>query len=690
METGCAYNTAKRTMKKFTYLLFCSIILMVTSCSEEEILPIMVESVTISPSTDLELTIGESKVLTASVQPTNAVDKTISWTSSDMRIAAVENGTVLAVSQGETKITAKAINGISAYVTVIVNAGEEPEPEPVEGITFADPAFKAALLNPQLPDDWSDSYKAKFVIDTNNDGEISMEEAATATHIYVAEVEETRSRTKNASNEISLDTHIDVVNPDKELCNGKGVRFNDKTSVYTTKTGNVRDKIKSMSEIEYFTALEYLHCSTNTLTTLNVSKNTALETLYCYDNQLTSLDVSKNTALKKFGCSGNSLTTLDVSKNIALDWFNCGDNSLSTLDISKNTMLESLYCYENRFTSLDISRNIALELLSCFFNQLTVLNISKNAALEQLWCYGNKLTTLDVSLLLNLEKESLFCGNQNDSKTITVTMTKEQNRLPVLDTESSKNSHITVKVIGEDSEGSDNDFIKFEDPTFKAVLIALTGYSEIDTNNDGEISYKEASIITDLSVPSKNIKSMNEIRYFTALETLSCYDNQLTSIDVSKSTKLEMLLCSLNKLTKLDVSNNRYLEDLSCTSNNLTSLDVSNNKLLSDLSCASNKLTVLKLSGATALETLSCYDNKLTTLDVSKNTRLENISCSLNQLAALDVSALSMLGKEDLTCGWQETYSGKERTLTVTMTSAQKNLPVLATYSNNNVVIKIK
>jgi Leucine-rich repeat (LRR) protein len=55
--------------------------------------------------------------------------------------------------------------------------------------------------------------------------------------------------------------------------------------------------IADLTGIEAFTALTYLDCWDNQLTSLNVSQNTALTSLYCYDNQLTSLNVSQNTAL---------------------------------------------------------------------------------------------------------------------------------------------------------------------------------------------------------------------------------------------------------------------------------------------------------------------------------------------------------------------------------------------------------
>ena len=124
----------------------------------------------------------------------------------------------------------------------------------------------------------------------------------------------------------------------------------------------------------------------------------------------------------------------------------------------------------------------------------------------------------------------------------------------------------------------------------------------------------------------------------TALETLWCYNNQLTSLDVSKNTALETLDCSENQLTLLDVSKNTALETLWCYNNQLTSLDVSKNTALIDLNCSENQLTSLDVSKNTELGWLYCQDNQLTSLDVSSNTKLKYLKCSENQLTELDVS----------------------------------------------------
>ncbi len=67
-----------------------------------------VTSVTLN-KTELTMTEGDSETLTATVKPDDATDKTVTWTSSDASIAAVdENGKVKAIKDGSATITAKA------------------------------------------------------------------------------------------------------------------------------------------------------------------------------------------------------------------------------------------------------------------------------------------------------------------------------------------------------------------------------------------------------------------------------------------------------------------------------------------------------------------------------------------------------------------------------------------------------
>ena len=81
--------------------------------------PILVDSVTIGKN-DPILRVGKTVTLTATVQPANATDKTIVWTSDRPTVATVTDGIVTGVKAGTAKITATAQGGKAASFDVQV------------------------------------------------------------------------------------------------------------------------------------------------------------------------------------------------------------------------------------------------------------------------------------------------------------------------------------------------------------------------------------------------------------------------------------------------------------------------------------------------------------------------------------------------------------------------------------------
>lgn len=81
-----------------------------------------VTSVSVSP-TSLSLKVGATGTLSATVSPSNATNKTITYTSSNTSVATVTSaGVVTAKAVGTAKITAKSNNGKTATATVTVTA----------------------------------------------------------------------------------------------------------------------------------------------------------------------------------------------------------------------------------------------------------------------------------------------------------------------------------------------------------------------------------------------------------------------------------------------------------------------------------------------------------------------------------------------------------------------------------------
>lgn len=225
--------------------------------------------------------------------------------------------------------------------------------------------------------------------------------------------------------------------------------------------------------------------------------------------------------------------------------------------------------------------------------------------------------------------------------------------------------------------------INFPDANFREIV----SFSDVDKSNT--LSATEIAAVKTLICYNKGIKDLTGIEHFTALTSLqcdynkltsldiskntaltnlSCVNNQLTVLDVSRNADLKRLVCFSNKLTTLDVGNNTALEALHCGSNELTALDVSKNAVLKELTCANNKLasldlrknmelavldchynglTELDVKSNTKLTKLRCFSNSLTALDVSKNTELTELWCSTNRLTALDVSRNTKLAKLD-------------------------------------------
>ena len=158
----------------------------------------------------------------------------------------------------------------------------------------------------------------------------------------------------------------------------------------------------------------------------------------------------------------------------------------------------------------------------------------------------------------------------------------------------------------------DTDFTTLFDPDFakelqKQGIIA-------DAENITPEDMEKIATMTELDVSGTyenpgTLTSLQGIEYFESLTQLSCYYNQLTSLDISANTALTELYCYGNQLTSLDVSANMALTWLSCSYNSLEALDISKNTALTWLDCSSNSLTTLDVSANTALTWLSCENN---------------------------------------------------------------------------------
>ncbi len=140
--------------------------------------------------------------------------------------------------------------------------------------------------------------------------------------------------------------------------------------------------------------------------------------------------------------------------------------------------------------------------------------------------------------------------------------------------------------------------INIPDANFKQALV---NGNNVDTNGDGEIDVSEAEAITYLNVANSNITSLEGIDYFKNLESFGFTGNNVSTLsDLSNLTALVTLDCSWNPLTSLDVSKLPSLIMLECNYTQITSLDVSTNTQLNHLWAYSNpQLTFIDMNNGT-------------------------------------------------------------------------------------------
>ena len=330
-----------------------------------------------------------------------------------------------------------------------------------------------------------------------------------------------------------------------------------------------------------------------------------------------------------------SLTKENLAEMASVTKLNISEKGLTDLSALKYfTGLQTLDCSRNLLTTLDVSALTNLTSLVCSDNQLTALDVSGLTNLTSLDCYRNELTKLDVSKLTGLTK--LDCA---------------YNQLTTLD------------------------------------VSALTKLTSLDCyrNELTKLDVSNLTLLTELDCAYNQLTAL-DVSKLTGLTDLDCSDNELTALNVSNLTGLTDLDCSDNQLTALDVSNLTLLTDLDCADNQLTALDVSKLTHLTILDCAHNQLTALDVSKLTGLTDLDCSENQLTALNLNGLTALENLDCSENRMSSLDISKLNLYSVK---CGKQTADGVTSRTLTLTLTAAQKAGGVFNASSKYNVDVNL-
>ncbi|ECL0249443.1 class 1 internalin InlJ [Listeria monocytogenes] len=293
--------------------------------------------------------------------------------------------------------------------------------------------------------------------------------------------------------------------------------------------------IADMTGIEKLTGLTKLICTSNNITTLDLSKNTNLTYLECNSNKLTSLDVTPLTKLTYLNCDTNKLTNLDVSQNPLLTYLNCARNTLTEIDVSHNTQLTELDCHLNKkITKLDVTPQTLLTTLDCSFNKITELDVSQNKLLNRLNCDTNNLTKLDLNQ--NIQLTFLDCSSNKLTEIDVTPLTQ----LTYFDCGINPLTELDVSTLSK----------------LTTLECIQTDLLEIDLTHNTQLTNFKAE-------GCRKIKDL-DVTHNTQLYSLDCQGAGITELDLSQNPKLVYLYLNNTELTKLDVSPNTKLKKLFC------------------------------------------------------------------------------------------------------------------------------
>ena len=306
-------------------------------------------------------------------------------------------------------------------------------------------------------------------------------------------------------------------------------------------------------------------------------------------------------------CGITDLTGVELLTN--LETFDCQNNSIKEMDLSKNTKLAYLYCNDNELTDIDLSKNKALKTLSCQGNKCSVLDVSNLPKLNFLDAASESLKGIcfDGSTMLEkVYKEATpeYLGSENGPVVVY--------QMP---------GYYLCFNSGIDF-GIPINKAYFPNDNFREFVA-----EKVDPDKNGVLTDAEIKTIKTIKADAIGAEDITGIEYFTELTELSCCDNAILVLDLSKNTKLESLECYENYIFSLDFSNNKELIYLDCSDSAMEKLNVSKNLKLTTLYCSFSYLDSLDLKNNKELKYLYCQDTNLTKLDITNNPKLEHLYC---------------------------------------------------------------
>ena len=197
----------------------------------------------------------------------------------------------------------------------------------------------------------------------------------------------------------------------------------------------------------------------------------------------------------------------------------------------------------------------------------------------------------------------------------------------------------------------------------KLDVSPLKGLTNLEANDNklASVNVRGCTALESLDCSDNKLASLNA-RGLSKLKTLACSGNDISSLTLTGCDALTTLSCYGNKLATLNLYYRklllpdrldqtlkpRYLtvgftklEYLYCQDNEMKTLNVSRSKSLKGITCSKNNLATLDVSDLATLTFLSCHNNKMKTLTVKGCSALRHTDCLAGQDAKFSVVGLS-------------------------------------------------
>lgn len=333
----------------------------------------------------LELYVGEQ----ATPKLLHTPKATITWQSSNPKIATVQNGTITAIEPGTAIITATAQGSVARLtLTVLEKKGMS------ETIAFGDKRLLQLILA-QHP-----------TADANNDGQLSPQEALTVTSLKFGYKPD------------------DQIPEDKKITDLKGLEYFlnlDSLDVNSQPVGSSVKSIEGLTKLKYlrigYVGLSEINTSqmpelldlrlfgNKDLHQIDLSNNKKLQELYCQDTKLTELDLTQLAELQKVLANRCKLRKIIWGQHPKLERIELVKNQLTSLDLSNMPLLQELHADNNQLQSVQLKNLPSLQRLNLYQNHLKQIDLSQGfEKLMFLFLFDNALTEIDLSHLPKLFK----------------------------------------------------------------------------------------------------------------------------------------------------------------------------------------------------------------------------------------------------------------------------------------------